>query len=199
MFPRQMNRRWNDIWNGSYMNCGYEIKWSYGPRSSVNAIFAIARSRVQTPLKSWKFQVSLRNWNCVHHCDDHSFTWFLIRSSYMIHFIYHFIVIKLIMHSRYYFVEQYEHPRELNIDMTNLDLRGEQKWVSPFLSPLCPHRSHRCSFLYQPSSFFPFVLFFFPDPARLFLVLQSCITRIKPWTPTYCKPLDYLSPYWSLS
>ena len=24
--------RWNDIWNGSYMNCGYEIKWSYDPR-----------------------------------------------------------------------------------------------------------------------------------------------------------------------
>ena len=28
-----MNQRWNDIWNGSYMNCGYEIKWSYDPRS----------------------------------------------------------------------------------------------------------------------------------------------------------------------
>ena len=26
MFPWGMNQRWNDIWNGSYMNCGYEIK-----------------------------------------------------------------------------------------------------------------------------------------------------------------------------
>ena len=33
MFPWGMNQRWNDIWNGSYMNCGYEIKWSYDPRS----------------------------------------------------------------------------------------------------------------------------------------------------------------------
>ena len=24
---------WNDIWNGSYMNYGYEIKWSYDPHS----------------------------------------------------------------------------------------------------------------------------------------------------------------------
>ena len=52
----------------------------------------IVRSRVQTPLKSWIFQASLRNCkNCVHNCEDHSFTWFHIRSSYMIHFIYHFI------------------------------------------------------------------------------------------------------------
>ena len=43
----------------------------------------IARSRVQTPLKSWIFQASLRNWeNCVHNCEDHSFIWFHIRSSY---------------------------------------------------------------------------------------------------------------------
>ena len=33
----------------------------------------IARSRVQTPLKSWLFQASIRNClNCVHNCDDHS-------------------------------------------------------------------------------------------------------------------------------
>ena len=33
---------------------------------------AIARSRVQTPLKSWLFQASIRNClNCVHNCDDH--------------------------------------------------------------------------------------------------------------------------------
>ena len=63
MFPWGMNQRWNDILNGSYMNCGYEINWSYDP--------------------------SLRNCkNCVHNCEDHSFTWFHIRSSYMIHFIW---------------------------------------------------------------------------------------------------------------
>ena len=28
-----MNQWWNDIWNGSYMSYGYEIKWSYDPRS----------------------------------------------------------------------------------------------------------------------------------------------------------------------
>ena len=28
-----ISQRWNDIWNGSYMKCGYEIKWSYDPRS----------------------------------------------------------------------------------------------------------------------------------------------------------------------
>ena len=33
----------------------------------------IARSRVQTPLKSWLFQASIRNClNCVRNCDDHS-------------------------------------------------------------------------------------------------------------------------------
>ena len=46
-----------------------------------------------TDVGSWIFQASLRNCkNCVHNCEDHSFTWFHIRSSYMIHFIYHFIV-----------------------------------------------------------------------------------------------------------
>ena len=33
MFPWGMNQWWNDIWNGSYMNCGYEIKWGCDPRS----------------------------------------------------------------------------------------------------------------------------------------------------------------------
>ena len=32
MFPWGMNQRWNDMWNGSYMNYGYEIKWSYDSR-----------------------------------------------------------------------------------------------------------------------------------------------------------------------
>ena len=30
--------------------------------------------------------------NCFPNCEDHSFTWFHIRSSYMIHFIYQFII-----------------------------------------------------------------------------------------------------------
>ena len=33
MFPWGMNQWWNDIWNESYVNCGYEIKWSYDLRS----------------------------------------------------------------------------------------------------------------------------------------------------------------------
>ena len=33
MVPWGMNQWWNGIWNESYMNCGYEIKWSYDPRS----------------------------------------------------------------------------------------------------------------------------------------------------------------------
>ena len=35
--PVRMNQRWNDVWNGSDMNCGYEIKWSYDPRSYVRS------------------------------------------------------------------------------------------------------------------------------------------------------------------
>ena len=63
MFPWGMHQRWNDIWNGS------------------------------NPLEVLKFsgfftQIAK---NCVHNCEDHSFTWFHIRSSYMIHFIYNFI------------------------------------------------------------------------------------------------------------
>ena len=39
----------------------------------------IARSRVQTPLKSWLFQASIRNCiNCVHNCDDHSSLYFVV-------------------------------------------------------------------------------------------------------------------------
>ena len=92
------------------MNCGYEIKWSYDPRSYecnffiVNSFLArtvettndplltsvasqsgwlerrtgIARSPLQTSLKSWIFQASLSNCkNCVHNCEDHSFTWYI--------------------------------------------------------------------------------------------------------------------------
>ena len=127
MVPWEMNQWWNGIRNESYMNCGYEIKWSYDLRSYesnfCNCVEKPAKIRtltgfepvtsryrcdaltnwamkpltlgadVQTPLKSWFFQASLRNCkNCSHNCEDHSFTWFHIRSSYMIHFIYHFII-----------------------------------------------------------------------------------------------------------
>ena len=38
----------------------------------VRASHRYARSRVQTPLKSWLFQASIRNClNCVQNCDDH--------------------------------------------------------------------------------------------------------------------------------
>ena len=41
----------------------------------------IARSPVQTSLKSWIFQASLRNCqNCVHNCKDHSFTCYSLNS-----------------------------------------------------------------------------------------------------------------------
>ena len=36
-----MNQWWNGIWNESYMNCRYEIKWSY-VFAVMSAIFAIA-------------------------------------------------------------------------------------------------------------------------------------------------------------
>ena len=161
----------NGIWNESYMNCGYEIKWSYDLRSyernfcncvekpekfrtsmgfepvtsrfrcdaltnwamkplalgaghlwvlmvlwgmnqwwmvyEMNHIWkrriGIARSRVETPLKSWIFQASLRICkNCVHNCEDHSFTWFHIRSSYMIHFIYHSSLMESQVHTDFF-------------------------------------------------------------------------------------------------
>ena len=34
MVPWGMNQWWIGIWNESYMNCGYEIKWSYDLRSN---------------------------------------------------------------------------------------------------------------------------------------------------------------------
>ena len=50
----------------------------------------IARSRVQTPLKSWLFRASTRNClNCVHICDDQSLLDFKSPVQYMKHFIYH--------------------------------------------------------------------------------------------------------------
>ena len=48
----------------------------------------IARSRVQTPLKSWLFKASMRNClNCVHNCDDHS----LLDSSWHCSFLKHWL------------------------------------------------------------------------------------------------------------
>ena len=158
MFPWGMNQRWNDIWNGSCMNCGYEIKWSYDLRSYernfCNCINKPEKIRTSTgfepvtsryrcdaltnwamkPLTfgSWSFVGSnvpvrsestmkwymkwimyeLRIWNQrklwssqlwaqflqlhkqawkIQDFPVEGFTWFHIRSSYMIHFIYHFI------------------------------------------------------------------------------------------------------------
>ena len=73
------------IWN--------QVKlWIFAVMNAIfcNCVEKPEKFRVQTPLKSWTFQASPRNCkNCVHNCEDHSFTWFHIRSSYMIHFIYH--------------------------------------------------------------------------------------------------------------
>ena len=45
-------------------------------------VSVFARSRVQTPLKSWLFQASIRSClNCVHNCEDHSLLEFRIVSS----------------------------------------------------------------------------------------------------------------------
>ena len=36
----------------------------------------VARSQFKPPLKFWIFQASLCHWyNCIHNCEDHSFTW----------------------------------------------------------------------------------------------------------------------------
>ena len=44
---------------------------------------------IQTPLKSWLFQASIRNcFNCVHNCDDHGLLDFKSAVQYMKHFIY---------------------------------------------------------------------------------------------------------------
>ena len=52
-----------------------------------------ARSRVETPLKSWLFQASLRNCkNCVHNWEDHNSFDFTSAVQYMIYFIYNFII-----------------------------------------------------------------------------------------------------------
>ena len=51
---------------------------------------------VQTPLKSWLFQVPLHNClNCVHNCDDHSLLDFKIHSSIYEIFIYHLTQVTL--------------------------------------------------------------------------------------------------------
>ena len=87
-------------WYMKWIICEQRI-WNQMKLWSSQLWVIIARSRVQTPLKSWIFQASLRNCkNCVHNCEDHSFIWFHIRSSDMIHFIHHFIVVL----SKYLFI-----------------------------------------------------------------------------------------------
>ena len=57
----------------------------------VRASHRYARSRVQTPLKSWLFQAFVRNClNCVQNCDDHGLLDFKSAVQYMKRFIYHF-------------------------------------------------------------------------------------------------------------
>ena len=48
-------------------------QWLHSSVGSSVRRTGIARSRAQTPLKSWLFQASIRSClNCVHNCDDHS-------------------------------------------------------------------------------------------------------------------------------
>ena len=65
MFPWGMNQRWNDIWNGSYMNCGYEIKWSYAPcsyeRNFCNCVKKAEKFRTSTG-----FHTSFHRWFIPH-------------------------------------------------------------------------------------------------------------------------------------
>ena len=64
MFPWGMNQRWNDIWNGSYMNCRYEIKWSYGPAVHIWSISYIISSLIHSSREHWNPQMtsSQRQW-----------------------------------------------------------------------------------------------------------------------------------------
>ena len=76
---------WSDIWNVSYIELRIWNQLSHDHRSyernlsncverpeKVRISTGFVNSRVQTPLKSWLFQASLRNClNCVYNCDDH--------------------------------------------------------------------------------------------------------------------------------
>ena len=66
-------------------------KWPAPNVSWLEHRTGIARSRVQTPLKSWLFQASISNClNCVHNCDDHSILDFKFAVQRMKCFIHHF-------------------------------------------------------------------------------------------------------------
>ena len=106
MVPWGMNQWWNGIWNESYMNCGYEIKWSYDlriphgtirthkwPAPNVSGFIAqLVRVSHRNCEVTGSNPVEVLKFSGFSNCRDHSFTWFHIRSSYMIHFIYHFII-----------------------------------------------------------------------------------------------------------
>ena len=62
----------NDIYEmtPANMNCRHEIEWSYDPRSY---------NILQKCREAKEFSASPHNcYNCVHNCEDHSFTWFHI-------------------------------------------------------------------------------------------------------------------------
>ena len=76
---------WTHKWPTTNI-CSRFIKLSWLERH-----IGIVRSWVQTSLKSWIFQTSLRNCkNCVHNCEDHySSIWFHIRNSIHVHGSFH--------------------------------------------------------------------------------------------------------------
>ena len=60
---------WNGIWNESYMNCGYEIKWSYDLRSYERNFYNCVEkpekfrtSKGFEPVTSWFRRDALTNW-----------------------------------------------------------------------------------------------------------------------------------------
>ena len=83
MSPWRMHVKWY-IWNVSYIELRIWNQVSHDHRS-----FERSFERVQTPLKSWLFQASVRNClNCVQNCDDHGLLDFKSAVQYMKHFIY---------------------------------------------------------------------------------------------------------------
>ena len=80
-----------EAWKIQDFNGVWTCEW---PAPKVSGFIAqlgtgIARSRVQTPLKSWIFQASIRNCkNLVSNCENHSLLDFTSAAQYMKHFIY---------------------------------------------------------------------------------------------------------------
>ena len=94
---------------------------------------------------------------------------------------------KLIIHSRYCFVEQYIYPRLkgwIKMDLISLSLP---------LSLLSTHRRHHYS-VFVPAFLFLSLRFviFSRSRSAFSAILSHDMSLTWTWTPTHCKPLDYL-------